>query len=136
MGGIMKKALALMLVLVALTGSTGCGGGDDNPLGPSDVSGTYGLASAKVTTGGIEVTVTPPRVTGNLVLNPDSRFSVDISFDGDAISIRGSYTVEEPNVVLRAEDGSQAVGTLSNGNRTITITLVDPEATVIYTFTR
>ncbi|MEW6753310.1 MAG: hypothetical protein AB1505_20365 [Candidatus Latescibacterota bacterium] len=89
-GGLLLAAL----LLAALT-SCGNGGPTDSTPSDRDLSGTYALRDVVMEQAGFVATLTPPAVSGTLVLMEDGRFALSLLAPGARVadSLAGTYEV-------------------------------------------
>lgn len=130
----MKKILLTLFAMLLLAGCGGSSGDDEFSF--TDVAGSYRIARFSSTAAGTTAEVVPPDISGLLTLTDAGRYSMDIYVRGVHYLDSGAFSVDKPNITFVAADGDRAIGTMSDGDRTITIALVDAGATVTQVFTR
>ena len=91
-----KKSVFTVIILLAFI-AVGCSsGGDGSPVAPQEVlNGTYVLQGVRVQGTGVDVTLTPPAVTGNVVVTADGRFTATLNIPDAGLNgaWSGNYTV-------------------------------------------
>ncbi len=110
----MKKLLCILLVAPLFIS---CGnGGDGGPTAPTEfLEGTFVLQSVRVSGNGTDVTVSPPAATGEVVATADGRFIATFRMPSAGIdgSWTGSYTISGTELLLRYDNGTTELWTIS-----------------------
>jgi uncharacterized lipoprotein YehR (DUF1307 family) len=122
--------LIALSVVVALVG---CGSDNSGPSNPAPPSGTYSLTSAQNPP---NPALTPPAVTGQLVLAATT-YSVTIDVQGqDEVQDQGTYSISGNSwtQISTANPGVQSTGTYTYASATGVLT-VDVTASGVRTIT-